>query len=66
MREFYANLFASPEYAESVTKRILKGEASHMETLGHHYALGKPADTTVIEGAEGRPLAVTIVHKAVK
>lgn len=46
-------LLEDPEYQESLRRRLEAGEASHMETLLHHYAYGKPKETMELEVPEG-------------
>lgn len=62
IREVSRRLLADTEYQASLRSRLIAGKAPHMETLLHHYAWGKPKDTTVLEG-EDYPQSVTIVHK---
>lgn len=49
MKEFLKWL-DSPEYRENAKKRILRGQAPHLETLWHYYHKGKPKDTMKVEG----------------
>lgn len=44
IKEFARAFLESDEYQESLKRRILAGGASHMETILHHYAYGKPVD----------------------
>jgi hypothetical protein len=39
-----SGLILSPEYQESLRKRLLAGKAPHMEVLLHHYVYGKPVE----------------------
>ena len=45
VRAFFRDFFESPRYRENLERRILAGEANHMEILGHYYAYGKPKST---------------------
>jgi hypothetical protein len=45
IRAFCRNFFESPGYRESLKKRIMAGEAKHMEILGHYYAFGPYRDS---------------------
>ena len=48
------------QYTAALKRRLLRGDAPHMETLLHHYAFGKPRD--VIElGTPPRPLVIELV-----
>jgi hypothetical protein len=47
---------SSPTYVASAKKRILKGEAPHLEALWHHYAFGKPKETVAVESQVRVPL----------
>ena len=40
--EFFKEFLATSEYRHNLKKRILAGEANHMEILGHYYAFGNP------------------------
>lgn len=50
IRELSQGLLTDPAYLESLRRRLTSGKAPHMETLLHHYAYGKPKDTTAHEG----------------
>lgn len=39
---FFREFFASDEYRENLKRRILRGEANHIESLGFQYAFGRP------------------------
>ncbi len=56
---FARSIVESPEYVESLRRRLLKGDAPHMETLLHHYGYGKPKDTLAVESA--RPVVVELI-----
>lgn len=47
---------SSPAYIASAEKRILDGDAPHLEALWHHYAFGKPKETVAIETQVRVPL----------
>jgi hypothetical protein len=49
IRAFFRAFFESPRYRENLQKRILAGEAKHMETLGHYYAYGRPKQPYQVE-----------------
>jgi hypothetical protein len=63
IREVSRRLLADKEYQASLRRRLIDGDAPHMETLLHHYAWGKPKDTTVVEGEDGESPTVTVVHQ---
>lgn len=42
IKEFARNFLMSEEYRENLKRRILAGEAPHIEVLLHHYGFGKP------------------------
>jgi hypothetical protein len=44
IKVFARAFLESDEYQESLKRRVLAGEAPHMETLLHHYAYGKPVE----------------------
>ena len=50
-REMATRLVTDPAYVKNLRDRLVEGRAPHMETLLHHYAFGKPKDTTAHEGA---------------
>ena len=50
-REMTTRLVTDPVYVANLRERLVAGKAPHMETLLHHYAFGKPKDTTAHEGA---------------
>ena len=50
IKTFAQELLMSDDYKKSATNRILAGTAPHLETLLHHYAWGKPADTLKVTG----------------
>lgn len=51
IRDASRALLEDPAYVEGLRRRLIRGAAPHMETLLHHYAYGKPKDTTALEGA---------------
>lgn len=58
IKQFAMKMLADPKYGMSLQRRLINGEAPHMETLLHQYAYGKPKDHVEITGADGGPLAV--------
>ena len=42
IKEFARELLESPEYQESLKKRILKGKTPPVEVLLHYYVYGRP------------------------
>lgn len=50
IKDIAAGLLADPAYVTSLKRRLTSGKAPHMETLLHHYAYGKPKETTAHEG----------------
>lgn len=49
-KEFARQVLMSEEYRASAIRRVVAGEAPHLEILMHHQAFGKPKETTAIEG----------------
>ena len=47
--EFFKEFLSTSEYRHNLKKRILAGEANHMEVLGHHYAFGNPRKKVVVD-----------------
>ena len=47
--EFFKEFLSTSEYRHNLKKRILAGEANHMEILGHHYAFGNPRKKVVVD-----------------
>jgi hypothetical protein len=47
--EFFKEFLSTPEYRHNLKKRILAGEANHMEILGYHYAFGTPGKKAVVD-----------------
>jgi len=47
--EFFKEFLSTSEYRHNLRKRILAGEANHMEILGHHYAFGNPRKKVVVD-----------------
>jgi hypothetical protein len=45
---------STSEYRHNLKKRILAGEANHMEILAHHYAFGSPRKKTVVDPPQPR------------
>jgi hypothetical protein len=45
IRETARQILNDPAYVKSLKRRLVAGRASHMETLLHYYAYGKPKDT---------------------
>ena len=60
VRAFFRAFFESPRYRENLKRRVLAGEANHMEILGHYYAYGKPKSTMVLETSEASPLEAAL------
>lgn len=60
VKTFFGELFDDPEYRASLRRRILRGDAPHMETLGLHHTIGKPKDTLDLNLAELAPLRIVI------
>jgi hypothetical protein len=48
-KEFLRGILESQEYRDSLTRRLIRGDPG-LETLAHHYVLGKPKDTLSLEG----------------
>lgn len=46
IKDIAAGLLSDKNYVESLRRRLTSGKAPHMETLLHHYAYGKPKETT--------------------
>lgn len=57
IRDLARKLLDDDDYRESLKRRLIAGEASHMETLLHHYAFGKPSDKVEVTGG-GLPVVV--------
>jgi hypothetical protein len=47
--EFFKEFLSTAEYRHNLKKRILAGEANHMEILGHDYAFGSPRKKVVVD-----------------
>ncbi len=47
--EFFKEFLSTSEYRHNLKKRILAGEANHMEILGHDYAFGSPRKKVVVD-----------------
>jgi hypothetical protein len=62
VREFAQKFIDDADYRESLRRRVLRGDAPHMETLIWHYRFGKPKDTLEIN--QPRPLVVEILADA--
>ena len=45
IRDASRALLEDPEYQATLRQRLREGKASHMETLLHFYAYGKPRET---------------------
>ncbi len=56
IKEFARNFLMSEEYRESLKRRVLGGEAPHMEVLLHHYGFGKPKTSVEVSVPPGPPL----------
>ena len=54
--EFFKEFLATSEYRHNLKKRILAGEANHMEILGHYYAFGNPRKKAVVDPPPPRSL----------
>ena len=60
VREFAQKFIDDQEYRDSLKRRILRGDATHMETLIWHYRFGKPKDVLDVNLAELAPLRIVI------
>ena len=60
VREFAQRFIDDEDYKASLKRRILRGDAAHMETLIWHYRFGKPKDTLDVNLAELTPLRIVI------
>jgi hypothetical protein len=47
-KEFLRGILESAEYRESFRRRVLRGDTA-LETLMHHYVLGKPKDQVQVD-----------------
>jgi len=45
--EFFKEFLSSAKYRHNLKRRILAGDANHMEILGHSYAFGSPRKRVV-------------------
>ena len=59
IKDFARNFLMSEEYRANLKRRLLAGEAPHLEVLLHHYAFGKPR-TSVEILAPGLPGAALV------
>ena len=50
IQAFARECLESPEYRDSLKRRLQRGDAPHMETLLHHYGYGKPKETVQVDG----------------
>jgi len=66
VRDFFRTFFESPRYRENLKKRILAGEANHMEILGHYYAFGKPKLTVEVSAPPSLPALYRMVSLMTK
>ena len=66
VRAFFREFFESPRYRENLMKRILAGEANHMEILGHYYAFGKPKLSVEVSAPQGLPAVYRMVSLMTK
>src|SRR5262249_108369 len=66
VRDFFRAFFESPRYRENLKKRILAGEANHMEILGHYYAFGKPKLTVEVSAPPSLPALYRMVSLMTK
>lgn len=61
VREWVGRLLTSKEYRDSLTRRVLAGEAPHVEKVWHESFF--PKDQTIaLTGAEGGPIKVVHEH----
>ena len=60
-KEFARQVPMSDEYRAGVIRRVVAGEAPHLEILMHHQAFGKPKETTALEGLEKMPFQVVLL-----
>ena len=58
IKEFARNFLMSEEFRENLKRRILAGEAPHMEILLHHYGFGKPKTSVEVLAPPG----VSVAH----
>src|SRR5260370_18564596 len=49
IREFFKDFLSSPAYRHNLKKRILVGDAQHLEILGHFFAFGNPRTQLVVD-----------------
>ena len=50
MKAWLEGFLAGEAYRENAKGRVLKGRASHLETLWHHYAYGQPKQEIELTG----------------
>src|SRR2546425_11337464 len=65
IKDFARNFLMSEEYRANLKRRLLAGEAPHLEVLLHHYAFGKPR-TSVEILAPGLPGAALVQSMTTK
>jgi hypothetical protein len=65
LQHFWGKFFADPRYRRNLMKRILKGEAAHMEILLHHMVYGKPKETLALQSGGDGTLILNIGGKQV-
>jgi hypothetical protein len=49
-RNLAANILNDEQYRETLKRRLIAGNAPHMETLLWHYAFGKPTENVDFQG----------------
>jgi hypothetical protein len=59
IKAFCREFLSSENYRQSAARRVLAGEAPHLETLYYHYGYGKPRETLAIEDGR-KPLPLII------
>ena len=58
MNAFWEEFLTSPTYLQVACKRILAGEAPHLENYWLNRTNGKPVERHEITGADGGPIEV--------
>ncbi len=61
IRDMARALVEDQDYQASLQSRLRAGQASHMETLLHQYAYGKPKETVEVQSGK-RPLEIIVEH----
>jgi hypothetical protein len=55
IKDFGRDFLMSAKYRENLKRRIMAGEAPHMEVLLHHYSFGKPRFEVEVASSPPRP-----------